>query len=193
MRGEPMLSNSCWPSLRWPRLAFGAALCLALAGVASPGLAQTSWRDELPQARAVGGGELRWFGLRIYHATLWSEKQPFDPAARFALQLRYHRSISRDRLVQTSMEEIRRLGNAPRDAATLQRWEARLREAFVDVADGDQLVGLHLPGQGMRLYDQHRLRAEIADPQLAQAFFDIWLHTDSRDQNLRRQLLGGQP
>lgn len=188
-----MLSSSCLPSPRWPKLAFAAALCLALAGVALPGAAQGQWRDELPQARAVGGGDLRWFGLRIYHATLWSEKQPFDPAGRFALQLRYHRSISRDRLVQTSMEEIRRLGNAPRDAATLQRWEAQLREAFVDVADGDQLVGLNLPGQGLRLYDQHKLRAEISDPQLAKAFFGIWLHADSRDQNLRRQLLGGQP
>lgn len=192
-----MLSSSCLPSLRWPELLRAAALyltlALSLAGAALPAAAQVQWRDELPQARAIGGGELRWFGLRIYHATLWSEKQPFDPAARFALQLRYHRSISRERLVQTSMDEIRRLGAAPRDAAVLQRWEARLREAFVDVEDGDQLVGVHLPGQGMRLYDQHKLRAEIADPQLAQAFFSIWLHESSRDQNLRRQLLGAQP
>ena len=190
-----MSSSSCWPSRRWLEKARAAALCLvlAVAGAALPGAAHANWRDELPQARAVGGGELRWFGLRIYHATLWSEKQPFDPAARFALQLRYHRSISRERLVQTSMDEIRRLGIGPRDSATAQRWEAQLRAAFVDVAEGDQLVGLHLPGQGMRLYDRDKLLAEIPDPQLAQAFFGIWLHESSRDQNLRRQLLGGQP
>lgn len=188
-----MLSSSCWPSRRWPELARAALLCLALSSAALPSAAQADWRAELPQARAVGAGELRWFGLRIYHATLWSAAQPFDPAARFALQLRYHRSISRERLVQTSLDEIRRLGIAPPDAGTLQRWEAQLRAAFVDVAEGDQLVGLHLPGQGMRLYGRDKLLAEIADPQLAQAFFAIWLHQESRDQNLRRQLLGGQP
>ena len=170
-----------------------AALCaLALAACALAAATTPSWRAELPQAAEVGGGELRWFGLRIYRAALWSE-QPFDPAGRFALQLTYHRSISRERLVQTSLDEMRRLGSAPREPAQLAHWEAQLRRAFIDVAPGDQLIGVHLPGHGMRLYDQRRLVADIADPALAQAFFGIWLHADSRDQDLRRQLLGGRP
>jgi len=188
-----MSCNSCWLSPRWREFVRAAALCLAFSASAAGSAAQAGWRDELPQARAVGAGELRWFGLRIYHAALWSERQPFDPDARFALQLTYYRSISRERLVQASMDEMRRLGNAPREAATQERWAAQLRQAFTDVEGGDQLIGVYLPGHGMRMYDRNKLLADMPDPQLAQAFFAIWLHPASRDQDLRRKLLGGAP
>jgi len=175
---------------QWLELARTAALALVLC--CAPAAAST-WRAELPHASAIGSGELRWFGLRIYQAALWSETQPFDPSAPFALQLTYYRSISRERLVRTSMDEIRRLGTGPRDPALLAHWEALLRGAFVDVEEGDQLIGVNVPGHGMRLYDQRKLVADIADPRLAQAFFSIWLHEDSRDRDLRRQLLGQKP
>jgi len=170
-----------------------AAACLALA-IALPAQSAGSnggWRDELPGAVAIGSGELRWFGLRIYNAALWSAQRRFDPAARFALQLTYHRSISRERLVRTSLDEMRRLRTASNDAAVLDRWETQLRKAFIDVEPGDQLIGVNLPGYGMRLYDQQKLVADIPDPHLAQAFFGIWLNEASRDQGLRQQLLGG--
>jgi hypothetical protein len=189
-----MWFNSCWRNRLWCKPA-GALLCLALAfaAPANAGEAGAAWRAELPGAVAVGSGELRWFGFRIYDAALWSGQQPFDPAARFALQLTYHRSISRERLAQTSLDEMRRLGTAPGDASLREQWETRLRNAFIDVEAGDQLIGVHLPGYGMRLYDRRKLVADIPDPKLARAFFDIWLNEASRDQALRRQLLGGRP
>ncbi|WP_342113563.1 chalcone isomerase family protein [Pseudoduganella sp. OTU4001] len=167
-------------------------LLLAATQPVRGGEATGNWRDELPGAVTIGSGELRWFGLRIYNAALWSGQQPFDQTARFALQLTYHRSISRERLVQTSLDEMRRLGTAPSDSSMLEKWEAQLRKAFIDVAAGDQLIGVNLPGYGMRLYDPRKLVADIPDQQLARAFFGIWLHEASRDQALRRQLLGGQ-
>jgi len=174
------------------RLVLGALLTAAMAA-GTPCMAAADWRTLLPQAKAVGGGDLRWFGLRIYHATLWSASQPFDAAQPFALQLSYYRSISRERLVRTSMEEIRRLSPTPITAATLARWEAQLSSAFVDVRDGDELTGVYLPGNGMRLYDRQRLLAELNDEALARAFFDIWLNPDSRDPTLRLRLLGTPP
>lgn len=183
-----------WQNRLWCKPA-GAILylALALAAPAKAGDAGTSWRAELPGAVAIGSGQLRWFGFRIYDAALWSGQQPFDPAARFALQLTYHRSISRERLVQASLDEMRRLGTVPGDASLREQWESQLRKAFVDVEAGDQLIGVNLPGYGMRLYDQRKLVADIPDPKLARAFFDIWLNEASRDQGLRRQLLGGRP
>lgn len=189
-----MWFSFCWRNQLWSRPA-GAILCLALAFAApvKAGDAEASWRAELPGAVAIGSGQLRWFGFRIYDAALWSGQQPFDPAARFALQLTYHRSISRERLAQASLDEMRRLGTAPGDASLREQWETRLRNAFIDVEAGDQLIGVHLPGYGMRLYDRRKLVADIPDPKLARAFFDIWLNEASRDQALRRQLLGGRP
>lgn len=169
-----------------------AALLLACCGLS----AQTSaadWRATLPQAQPLGGGDLTWFGLRIYRATLWSASKPFDATQPYALQLHYYRSISRERLVGTSIDEIRRLSRTPIADATLKRWEALLMSAFVDVNEGDELTGVYLPGRGMQFYDRQRLLAELDDEALARAFFDIWLNPESRDKKLRQRLMGTQP
>jgi hypothetical protein len=172
-------------------------MAAALAGMACPAAvyaaATADWHALLPQAQALGGGDMTWFGLRIYRATLWSASRPFDAARPFALQLNYYRSISRERLVRTSIDEIRRLSTTPIATATLARWEALLGAAFVDVRDGDELTGVYLPGKGMQLYDRERLLAELDDEALARAFFDIWLNPDSRDQRLRQHLIGAAP
>lgn len=185
-----MSSNSCCKNPEpagWPRgrrwLAIG---CLLLSGLCSA----ASWQDELPQAERLGDGELSWLGFRIYHATLWAQQRPFQPQAPFALQLHYYRDISRRRLVQTSLDEMRRLRGAGLDAATLAQWQRALERAFTDVTAGDELIGVYLPGHGMRLYNQQRLLADIDDAGLARAFFGIWLDRDTRDQDLRRKLMG---
>jgi hypothetical protein len=169
-----------------------AAVLLACAGWCGQAAAQ-DWRAVLPQAQAIGGGDLTWFGLRIYRATLWSASKPVDLTQPFALQLHYYRDISRQRLVGTSIDEIRRLSRAPIADTTLKRWEAQLLAAFVDVNAGDELTGVYLPGHGMQLYDRQRLLAELDDDALARAFFDIWLNPQSRDQKLRQRLMGAQP
>jgi len=152
-----------------------------------------SWRDELPRAEALGDGELRWLGFRVYRATLWSEQRPFQPEHAFALQLHYFRAISRQRLVQTSLDEMERLNGDAIDAATLAQWEKSLSRAFTDVKEGDELIGVYAPGHGMRFYNQQGLLADIADLRLARAFFGIWLDERTRDQNLRRKLMGATP
>jgi hypothetical protein len=163
------------------------ALCVGMSANAA------TWREELPQATTVGSAEMTFFGLRIYQATLWSEQKPFRPDARFALQLTYHRSISRKQLVDTSIDEIKRISGKRSDPAMLARWQSALNAAFVDVSEGDQLIGVYEPGYGMRLYDRQKLLADIPDPQLAQAFFGIWLDERTKDSKLRKQLLGEAP
>ena len=170
-----------------PGVLRGLALCALLA---SGWCSAATWRDELPQAQALGGGDMRFLGFRIYHATLWAEQKPFQPERAFALQLTYHRNIGRERLVSASIDEIRRISRPAIDAATLARWETTLRGAMVDVAEGDQLIGVYVPEHGMRLYSQQKLLADIDDLALARAFFAIWLDAGTRDQGLRRQLLG---
>ncbi len=92
--------------------------------------------------------------------------------------------------MQTSLDEMGRLRGASLDPATLAQWERALERAFTDVASGDELIGVYLPGHGMRLYNQQRLLADIDDIGLARAFFGIWLDRDTRDQDLRRKLMG---
>jgi hypothetical protein len=138
--------------------------------------------------RVQGLGEMRWFGLRLYEAKLWVRGAAYVPEQPFALTLTYARSIPAVRIVNASVDELRRLGS--QDEATLARWRAYMLKAFPDVAEGDSITGLYLPGQGARFWFGETLRAEIPDPVFARAFFDIWLDPRTREPGLRERLLG---
>ncbi|WP_349974890.1 chalcone isomerase family protein [Pseudomonas sp. WHRI 8519] len=152
--------------------------------------AVADWRPAVPDARTVGSGEFTWFGLRVYTARLWSAGSPQGWSEPFALELLYHRELSRDTLVQASLDEMRRLSDRPLAEATLERWAQAMNGAFVDVRPGTRITGVYLPGQGSRFYVGGQLRREIADPAFARAFFGIWLDPRARDPQLRQRLLG---
>lgn len=147
------------------------------------------WHAELPQAKEVGQGELRWFGLKIYSASLWSEQLPFDQDAPFALKLTYHRHITREKFADVSIDEIRRLFEHRYSEEKLQQWRKLIVSALYDVNEGDQIIGIYQPQKGCRFYDSNKLLADINDPEFAQAFFAIWLDPRSKDSKLREHLL----
>jgi len=148
------------------------------------------WRDDVPQAHLTGSGELRWFSLQIYSAALWSSTTPFDASQPFALELTYARHITSARLVQTSIDEIRRLSGQRYTEQQYRRLQDVLEHTFTDVKEGDQLIAVFLPGQGCRFYSRSQLLAQVSDPDFAQAFFSIWLDPRSQDAQLRKHLTG---
>mgnify|MGYP000924742119 CR=1 FL=1 len=85
---------------------------------------------------------MRWFGLKLYDAALWVEPEVEPVAATrsagHALALRYARAIDAGRLVDTSIDEMRRIGG--HDEASLARWRTQLMQALPSVAAGDTLA-----------------------------------------------------
>ena len=158
---------------------------LALFFAASVHALPAAVRDGAGDWRQWGSGEMSWFGFSLYRATLWVAGDSLEASAS-ALQLDYRRDIPSQRLVQTSLDEMRRLGA---DEAQLARWEADLRRVFPDVKEGDSIVGVHLPGRGARFFHQGRLTGEIDDAEFARRFFAIWLDPASRSPTLRSALL----
>lgn len=175
--------------------AFVLALLLALPWTSANALPEAV-RDHLrsqfgPEAadlQPLGSGELRWLGLSIYQASLWTAATRFDDTEPFALMLSYSRDIAGSRLVSTSIDELKRLGT--RDEATLRRWEALLTSIFPDVKGGDSIIGVSLPSRGAVFYHRGRLTGEIGDREFARAFFRIWLDERTRAPELRARLLG---
>ncbi|MFZ6817767.1 chalcone isomerase family protein [Undibacterium sp. Ji22W] len=169
-------------------------LWLALSMLFSNGVYAETWRQHLPQAKMLGGGEFRWWGFSIYTAKLWQQTPNkdggLDQAATYALEITYSKSISRERFVDSSIEEIIRLHGNKYNAEKLDTWRQYMEKAFIDVKSGDQLIGVFLPGLGCRFYSQQKLLAEIPDEAFASAFFSIWLDPRTKDTNLRQQLLG---
>jgi len=156
--------------------------------MSSPALAR--WQEVLPRAQVVGGGDLRVFGFRVYTARLWSTSAPLNGDQPFALELTYHRAITRDELVEASVDEIKRTSPGPVSEAQIAQWQAQMEQAFVDVQAGSKITGVYLPGREARFYVGEKLQHVVQDPQFAKAFFDIWLSPKTRNPDLRDQLLG---
>lgn len=155
--------------------------------------AWADWREALPDAKLCGQGEFHMYGFDIYEAKLWGPclSAPLD--APFALQLTYHRTISRRKIVESSLEEMKRLAVSPVSGATLERWGALMERAFVDVKSGDSLTGVYMPDKGVKFFMNARLTVEINDAKFARAFFRIWLDPDTQAPELRNNLLRIEP
>jgi hypothetical protein len=177
------------------------ALALIQPAAASTGSPPTQARAEmLPETaraalgspRLAGEGTLRWFGLRVYDAWLWSGARGIDPRAPtelpFALELRYARSLSGAAIAERSAREIERLGHG--DPQVRTRWLETMRALFPDVGDGDRILGLHEPGGSTRFFLNGAALGEIPDPGFGPAFFGIWLDPSTAAPDLREALLG---
>ena len=169
------------------RLLLLLILFVPLAGQATPPL-PASVTGAIPDLRPAGEGRLRWLGLHIYDAALWTRSDAVSVHSEFALDIRYARNIPANRLVNTSVKEMRRLGFGDRE---LQRqWAAEMARVFPDIRKGDRLTGVNLPGVGAKFYHNGRLVGTVADEQFALAFFSIWLDPRTREPGLRESLIG---
>lgn len=180
----------------WPLAA--CLLTIALTGqqaLASTGAAATA---PLPEAlrqqgeftwRQWGSGEMRYFGFRLYKATLWVAGAELERSPH-ALHLQYRRDISRQQLVGASLDEMRRLGS---EETRLAQWKFDLERVFPDVREGDSIVGVHLPGRGARFFHQGKATGEVADAEFARRFFAIWLDPRTRSPDVRAQLIKPPP
>jgi hypothetical protein len=148
-------------------------------------------RPLLPQARLQGSGLLRFFGLRVYTARLWTAAG-FEPERYerhpFGLELIYDRRLEGQAIAERSVAEMRRVGSV--DNANAKRWLALMTRAFPDVVAGDRLLGFH-DGQGdVQFFHNGRPTAQTNDADYARLFFGIWLAPQSSAPALRESLLG---
>ena len=146
---------------------------------------------ELLQPRLAGSGNFRYFGLNIYDAQFWVGAGGYLATAprmeRFALDLRYARSLAGKKIAVSSIEEIQKLGLGT--SAQHADWQARMTSIFPNVQDGTRITGIYLPNQGARFYLDGKPLGEIMDPEFGYAFFAIWLDPRTSAGKLRDALL----
>lgn len=160
---------------------------LAFACLLAASTLHASPLPHLPNFEAVGSGTMRFFGLRIYDATLWSPGGVWSANQPYALELVYARSFEGAAIAQRSIEEMRAQRAYP--TATLTRWEQQMGALFPDVTSGDRLTGVRMPGEGAAFYSGTRKLGQIDDEAFADAFFGIWLDPATRAPGLRARLL----
>jgi hypothetical protein len=140
----------------------------------------------------VGQGRLTWLGFGIYEASLWTPDgrfAGFEEGEPVALALWYERKFSRQQLIDITTGEWERLGLAP--APTRSAWARQLDAMWRNVARGDNLTAVVLPGKETLFFDRNGMLGRVTDPAFGPAFLGIWLDSRSAIQDLRAQLLGG--
>lgn len=169
------------------------AVCIMTNSYAADTAAPAHIQRELAPAYLSGQGSFRWFGLKIYDAQLWVGEQGYNSAmperSKFALDLRYARSLQGRKIAEASRDEIQKLGLG--NTQQLAEWQSRMEQIFPDVIEGTHLTGVYLPNSGARFYLDGKTIGEIMDPAFAQAFFSIWLAPKTTAPQLRTALLAG--
>ncbi len=139
-----------------------------------------------------GQGQLRFMGLRVYEALLWSPAGQPVAAGQWvqplALEIRYQRALKGRLIAERSLQEMKRQGDV--DDATAQRWLQAMLGLFPDVVEGSRITGVHLPREGARFYVNGGFKGVVNDAEFARRFFGIWLSPQTSDPKLRTALLG---
>ena len=172
--------------------ALAATAPLAAAAQGTAPATPTELTSELPAARWRGTGVLRFLGLHIYDAHLWSaDAVTGDGAAQpLALVLVYARQLVGEQIASRSLKEMNRIGRINDEQSA--RWLTAMTQLFPDVKDGDRLTGIQRPGVGTRFFLNGQFRGEVADAEFTRLFFGIWLSPRTSEPRLREQLLGSR-
>ncbi|MDG1156469.1 MAG: chalcone isomerase family protein [Litorivicinaceae bacterium] len=136
----------------------------------------------------VGAGRLSVLFWDIYNIQLWAPDGQYRPDQPFALELQYLRSVDRETIAETSVEEIQQQANLELDV--LADWQIQLIQIFPDIQKGDRLIGLYAPQMPSQFFLNGTSIGVIDDANLSRHFFDIWLSEETSKPQLRLQLLG---
>ena len=147
--------------------------------------------EVLTKPRLVGHHLFTFFGLEIYHISLWSspewtpEKWNQHP---FALTLVYSRNLSGEEIAKRSIAEIKK--QTPLSDDVSKQWLSQLRFLIPSVKAGDRLTGVYQPSGSLVFWIGSKKIGEINDPALSEAFMAIWLSTKTSEPKMRKKLFG---
>ena len=143
-----------------------------------------------------GSGILTWYGFKIYTIAFYAAPNPDDLAAfdedqSCQLSIRYYRKLKKKDLICVANECLNKRGDL--DLEPLRERLDRFNDWYVNVRKGDEYRIVYRPGKGTELILNGRKLGMIPGADFARAYFDVWLSDHSPNQELRDQLLGGNP
>lgn len=115
---------------------------------------------------------------KAFYQNIWGEQ--------FALVIDYNKNISKQRLVDASIEQIKKHNQITESDA--QNIVKKLSEIFPEVKKGDQISALYFEGVVTLEHNKKRIGI-IADKTFAKQFVNIWLKPENEFKKMRLDLL----
>ena len=150
--------------------------------------APSSVRKNIVAPNLVGEADLKFFGLKVYHISLWGEDKNFSYEKKFAIHIRYNMNFSKEEMAKRSIEEIERLHQLSDDERS--SYYQKLEGIFSAVKKGDEKTAIFTPNHGVALFYNGEISGIISDEKLARFFVDIWLDERGSYPKVTRKILG---
>ncbi len=148
-----------------------------------------AYSDVTAQLKTVGKGKMSWFLMEIYQASLHSSDGAYSyKKYPQALKIRYQRDFKKEWLVDATAKEWQKM---PIPRQQYKPWLRQLSVLWPDVKKGDSITFLIAENGKGSFYHNNRLLGQVDNPDMAEAFLDIWLAKNTSQPRLRRQLIGG--
>jgi hypothetical protein len=166
----------------------GLSLLLALPAAAQTQIVPQEVAASVNSAKERGRAQVRWLGLKIYTARLFTtDGEAFDWTRSFALELTYDRRFSAASLSRASGKELARLEGRQSDHPEILQ---KLAICYQDVKAGDRFVALGRAKDQVDFLLNGRQTCQLKHDNIRQRLLSIWLSDDARDPDLSRQLRG---
>ena len=140
----------------------------------------------VPKMVMVGQGEMNWMFWKLYDIQLYTADGTYqENSIPVALSITYAREIKASQLVQSTVDEWKRLSLDYKP-----QWAESLKKIWPSVKAGDRIDFIvNASGQNQFYFNQQMI-GEISDPEFAPAFLAIWLSPQTREPELRKILTG---
>lgn len=172
------------PSLLPPNSGMLRATLLSLSLLAPTGLIASPVTEELDGAQLLGTATFRYLGFPIYDAKLYTPKgASFSWSEDFGLQLTYRKSIKKNALVNSTLDEMKRVGHpAPiGDQLDVCFKGVTKGDSYLAVSDGPDKVSFWLNG---------RKTCTMAYPGIKRSFMSVFLGENTRSASFTQMLQG---
>lgn len=134
--------------------------------------------------RPYGEAKLSKIFWDIYDISLWTDAENWSPDTPFAISIKYLIPIDTDQLVDTTIDELERLG-APNPAS----YRNQLNQLFPNVSEGDRITSYFNSNYEVSFFFNGSKLGSIKDDVFGKYFSDIWLSSATQESEIRDKLL----
>ena len=138
--------------------------------------------------KLIGQGTLKVLFFEVYDIRLLSDSNPFSWENKFQLEFEYRRTLTKERVIDSSLKELKRQQNVTEQ--NLNEWETYLEEAIQPLQEGSKAT-IEWNPQGTITFQNEGVKSvTIKDEIFARSYINIWLGEETSQPKLRNQLLG---
>ena len=138
--------------------------------------------------KLIGKGTLTVLFFKVYDIRLLADSKPFSWENKFQLEFEYRRNITKERVIDSSLKELKRQQNVTEQ--NLEEWKTYLEEVIQPLQEGSKAT-IEWNPQGTITFQNEGLKSvTIKDESFARSYLKIWLGEETSQPNLQSQLLG---